>query len=83
MIIPAGGRLTFLGTGTGVPSAERASPGCLLELPSARLLIDLGPGTLRQLARLALALTDIDGLMLTHLHPDHSADLAPLLFAGK
>jgi ribonuclease BN (tRNA processing enzyme) len=82
-MIPAGGRLTFLGTGTGVPSAERASPGCLLELPSTRLLIDLGPGTLRQLARLALALTDLNGLLLTHLHPDHSADLVPLLFAGR
>ncbi|MBI5583707.1 MAG: MBL fold metallo-hydrolase [Deltaproteobacteria bacterium] len=80
---PFTGRLTFLGTGTGVPSKDRASPACLLELPAARLLIDLGPGSLRQLARVSLAVTDIDGLLLTHLHPDHSADLAPLLFAGK
>ena len=80
---PFAGRLTFLGTGTGVPSKDRASPACLLELPAARLLIDLGPGSLRQLARVSLAVTDIDGLLLTHLHPDHSADLAPLLFAGR
>jgi glyoxylase-like metal-dependent hydrolase (beta-lactamase superfamily II) len=80
---PFAGRLTFLGTGTGVPSKDRASPACLLELPAARLLIDLGPGSLRQLARVSLAVPDLDGLLLTHLHPDHSADLAPLLFAGK
>jgi ribonuclease BN (tRNA processing enzyme) len=80
---PFAGRLTFLGTGTGVPSKHRASPACLLELPAARLLIDLGPGSLRQLARVSLAVPDLDGLLLTHLHPDHSADLAPLLFAGK
>jgi ribonuclease BN (tRNA processing enzyme) len=82
-MIPSAGRLTFLGTGTGVPSPDRASPGCLLEVPSVRLLIDLGPGCLRQLARMTLTVCDIDGLLLTHLHPDHSADLAPLLFAGK
>jgi ribonuclease BN (tRNA processing enzyme) len=82
-VIPAAGRLTFLGTGTGVPSSLRASPACLLELPAVRLLIDLGPGSLRQLARIPLAVPDLDGLLLTHLHPDHSGDLVPLLFAGK
>jgi ribonuclease BN (tRNA processing enzyme) len=76
-------QLIFLGTGTGVPSAERASPAVLLKLPKINLLIDLGPGTLRQLARLSVSIPEIDYLLLTHLHPDHSADLVPFLFAGK
>jgi ribonuclease BN (tRNA processing enzyme) len=76
-------KLIFLGTGTGVPSAERASPAILLKLANIKLLIDLGPGTLRQLARASSAITEIDYILLTHLHPDHSADLVPFLFAGK
>jgi ribonuclease BN (tRNA processing enzyme) len=75
--------IIFLGTGTGVPSAERASPAILLRLPSDNILIDMGPGTLRQLARLSILITDINYIFLTHLHPDHSADLVPFLFAGK
>lgn len=80
---PSSSRMVFLGTGTGVPSKDRASPGILLELPAIRMLIDAGPGALRQLARLDRAVTDVDMVLFTHLHPDHSADLVPLLFAGK
>jgi ribonuclease BN (tRNA processing enzyme) len=76
-------QLIFLGTGTGVPSAERASPAVLLKLPEVNLLIDIGPGTLRQLAKISVSVTEIDTILLTHLHPDHSADLAPFLFASK
>ncbi|MBA4393325.1 MAG: MBL fold metallo-hydrolase [Desulfobacca sp.] len=76
-------QLIFLGTGTGVPSAERASPAILLKLPNLKVLIDIGPGTLRQLAKISVSITEIDYILLTHLHPDHSADLVPFLFAGK
>lgn len=76
-------KVAFLGTGTGVPSAERSSSSILLKLSGANLLIDLGPGTLRQLARISVPVTEIDFILLTHLHPDHSADLASFLFASK
>jgi ribonuclease BN (tRNA processing enzyme) len=76
-------QLIFLGTGTGVPSAERASPAILLKLPKHNLLIDIGPGTLRQLAKISVSIFEIDTILLTHLHPDHSADLVPFLFASK
>jgi ribonuclease BN (tRNA processing enzyme) len=76
-------QLIFLGSGTGVPSVDRASPAILLKLPEAKVLIDLGPGTLRQLAKVSISITEIDYILLTHLHPDHSADLAPFLFATK
>ncbi len=76
-------QLIFLGTGTGVPSAQRASPAILLKLPRVNLLLDIGPGTLRQLAKISVSITEIDTILLTHLHPDHSADLVPFLFAGK
>jgi ribonuclease BN (tRNA processing enzyme) len=80
---PSSLQLTFLGTGTGVPSAERGSPSLLLRLGPVNVLIDIGPGSLRQLARIGFPITTIDHILLTHLHPDHCADLAPFLFASK
>ena len=76
-------QLIFLGTGTGVPSPDRASPAIILKLPDTNVLIDLGPGTLRQLAKISVSVTAIDYILLTHLHPDHSADLAPFLFGTR
>ena len=76
-------KIIFLGTGTGVPSADRSSSSVLLRLSGANVLIDLGPGTLRQLAKASVIVTEIDYIFLTHLHPDHSADLVPFLFASK
>jgi ribonuclease BN (tRNA processing enzyme) len=52
-------------------------------LEPVNVLIDLGPGTLRQLARIKIPITKIDLIILTHLHPDHCADLAPFLFASR
>jgi ribonuclease BN (tRNA processing enzyme) len=76
-------QLIFLGTGSGVPSPDRASPALLLKLADANVLIDLGPGTLRQLSRISVSIAEIDYIFLTHLHLDHSADLAPFLFGNK
>jgi ribonuclease BN (tRNA processing enzyme) len=75
--------IIFLGTGTGVPSAERSSSSILLRLSGSNLMIDLGPGTLRQLAKISVTVTEINYILLTHLHPDHSSELAPFLFANK
>ncbi|MBU2550874.1 MAG: ribonuclease Z [Proteobacteria bacterium] len=71
----------FLGTGTGVPSAERASPGLLVLAGGLKILVDAGSGTLRQLARTGHSYNDLDCIFLTHFHPDHTAELVPYLFA--
>jgi ribonuclease BN (tRNA processing enzyme) len=76
-------RLTVLGSGTSVPSARRGSPSFLLRLDGATALVDTGPGSLRQLARLGLAPGDVTDLFYTHAHPDHTADLWPFLFVSR
>jgi len=73
----------FLGSGTGVPSARRGSPGLVLLYHGTILLFDSGPGTLRQLSRAGLSFTRLDGLFYTHFHPDHTADLPAFLFAAR
>jgi ribonuclease BN (tRNA processing enzyme) len=75
--------VTFLGTGTAIPSAQRAPTSLLIRAAGEPLLIDTGPGILRQLARAGLYINDIEHVFYTHIHPDHIADLIPFIFASK
>ncbi|HSB05772.1 MAG TPA: MBL fold metallo-hydrolase [Thermodesulfobacteriota bacterium] len=75
--------LIILGSGTGVPSLRRGSPGFLLIIENSNILIDSGPGTLRRMLEVGITYQDIDLLLYTHIHPDHVADLVPFLFASK
>lgn len=73
--------LTVLGSGTAVPRADRASSCYLLRHQGTCLLIDLGPGSLQRAAAAGADLEQLDGVLLTHVHPDHCADLVALQFA--
>ena len=70
----------ILGSGTAVPSARRGSPGLLLLEDSLTILFDSGPGSLRRVAEAGCEVQSIDLICYTHLHIDHTADLAPYLF---
>src|SRR5262249_40999726 len=93
-------RLTFLGTGTSMgvpvigcgcavcasadPRNKRLRTSALLEVAGLNLLFDAGPD-LRQQA-LAVGLTRLDAVLLTHAHADHVSgldDLRPLNFAQR
>jgi len=74
-------KLIVLGSGTCVPSAQRCSPGYYLETEDASILIDCGSGVLRQLDRAERAFSSLDAVFITHAHPDHIADLLPLIHA--
>jgi len=73
--------LTILGSGTSVPSATRLSPAHLVRTDGYSLLVDCGSGASSSLARAGVSLDQVGGILLSHLHPDHTADLLPLLFA--
>lgn len=45
------------------------------------VLVDCGSGTLLQLERARKSYRDIDAVFITHMHPDHFADLMPLIHA--
>ncbi len=75
--------VVILGSGTGIPSLRRASPGLVVSSEDSRVLIDSGPGILRRMLEIGMTYRDIDLLLYTHLHPDHIADFVPILFACK
>jgi len=75
--------LIIIGSGTGIPSLRRSSPGLLILSDRTVLLIDSGPGTLRKMLEVGITYRDVDILLYTHLHPDHTADLVPTLFVCK
>jgi len=75
--------VTVLGSGTCVPSLVRSSCSLLVEIGSYKLLLDSGPGTMRRLLECGVSIFDLDMICYSHFHPDHTAELVPILFATK
>jgi ribonuclease BN (tRNA processing enzyme) len=69
----------FLGTGTSIPVQQHSPAGLIVKAQDQYLLFDIGPGTLGRLHLAGIDYNRIDHLFLTHLHPDHTLDLATLL----
>ncbi|MEO7193217.1 MAG: MBL fold metallo-hydrolase [Pseudonocardiaceae bacterium] len=70
-------RLTVLGCSGSVPAPESPASGYLLRAEGASVVLDLGNGTFGALQRHLDPFT-LDGLVLSHLHPDHCADVSAL-----
>jgi ribonuclease BN (tRNA processing enzyme) len=75
--------IIILGSGTTVPHPQRASPSVAIFIEDQFLLIDIGPGTVRQMASAGLKHEDIDYICISHFHPDHTADLIHFIFATR
>jgi ribonuclease BN (tRNA processing enzyme) len=73
-------RLTVLGACGAWPEAGQACSGYLAEHDGFRLLIDAGYATMPRLLE-RMAASDLDAVFISHGHPDHCADLNPLLRA--
>lgn len=71
----------ILGSGCCVPSLNRSAPSNLIKFNNKSFLIDMGPGTLKQLLKAKEDYKNIDGIILSHRHPDHCADLIPYIQA--
>jgi ribonuclease BN (tRNA processing enzyme) len=86
---PAGGRNTILPSGTHVILlGTRGGPGVDLKrnetasavvIDGVPYLVDCGYGTLRSLVACGIGLNQVATIFFTHLHDDHTSDLASLL----
>ena len=72
--------LRVLGGCGAWPAAGQACSGYLLEHDGFQLLIDPGYAVLPRLLR-DMDAADVDAVLVSHRHPDHCADLNPLLRA--
>jgi ribonuclease BN (tRNA processing enzyme) len=70
-------RLTVLGACGAWPAPGEACSGFLVEHDGFRLVLDLGYATMPRLP----SPETIDAVLVSHGHPDHCADLNPLLRA--
>jgi len=76
----AADRLILLGTQGGPNyTPERGETASALVVDDATYLIDCGYGTLGALIEAGLDYLDVGRVFLTHLHDDHTADLAAFL----
>ena len=73
-------RLTVLGGAGGYPPASGACSGYLVEHDGFRLLVDPGYAIVPRLIDI-LPPNAVDAVLVSHGHPDHVADLNPLLRA--
>lgn len=74
--------LTLLGTGNPHPSAERAGPSQHLSIGGSSVLIDTGNGACRRMMEVDLEPAEVDTIFITHMHSDHTIDLAHALITG-
>jgi ribonuclease BN (tRNA processing enzyme) len=74
--------ITFLGTGVAIPQRGRVQSGVLVKLEEKPLLIDCGSGVLSRFPDTNISHTQVDTVLLSHLHLDHVADLICLLKAN-
>ncbi len=73
-------KLTVIGCYGAYPDPGGASSGYLLESAETKVLLDCGSGVLSRL-QLTMDLSELDGVVFSHYHTDHCADLGCLQYA--
>lgn len=71
-------KVTILGSGGSAVSAKRACPSFIVD---DSMLLDIGPGALKNLRVSRLETERISRVFISHTHADHISDLIPFLWA--
>lgn len=74
-------RVTFLGTGSGSTTPHRAGTSILVQDGDDGLLLDCGPRSFDRMVDLGISPAAVDGVLISHLHPDHTLGLPALIQA--
>lgn len=68
-------RITFIGTSSGSPRANKKCSCTLIEVSDRKYLIDVGTLVTEQLENRAIELCQINAVFITHMHRDHTDGL--------
>jgi ribonuclease BN (tRNA processing enzyme) len=69
-------KVTVLGGAAACPNPGQGSSAYLVEIGGTTSLVDCGPNTISEL-RKHIELDDIDQILISHFHSDHTLDLVP------
>jgi ribonuclease Z len=72
--------VVLLGTGGPIPNETRDTSGTAIIAGGEFILVDVGPGIVKNMNLAALPAGHLSGLLLTHYHSDHISDLGELNF---
>lgn len=72
-------KVTILGSGAALPTAQRNPTAQYIECNNRHLLIDCGEGTQMQMRKFGIKLQKISHILISHLHGDHYFGLVGLL----
>jgi len=75
--------LTFIGTGSGKASLKRDHSSILISSNKFNLLVDTGDGISKAFLKSGIDLNSVNGIIFSHLHPDHYTGLAALIVQMK
>jgi ribonuclease Z len=76
-------KIKFIGTSSAQTTLARFHSSLLLSIDNYNLLVDAGDGISRALLFNKINFNKIDGIILTHLHPDHFSGLPALIVQMK
>jgi len=79
---PAPATMTFttLGTNSGpIPREDRSEPANLLRYRDQLILVDVGDGAAEQLAKAGVGIDQVQTVLISHLHFDHTGGLFAFL----
>lgn len=74
--------ITVLGSSAMYASVERACSGYLLDIEGKKVILDMGGGVWRNLLPLC-DFAGVDGILISHRHPDHTVDLFQMFHARR
>jgi ribonuclease Z len=72
-------KVTFLGTGSAIPTERRNHPAVFLEYKENGILFDCGEGTQRQFRKAGISPCKINKIFISHWHGDHTFGLPGLI----
>jgi ribonuclease Z len=77
--LPDGLHVGLCGSGSPMPDPTRAGPCTVVVAGRRMFVVDVGEGAVRNLALMNLPPAQVSGLLITHFHSDHIADLGELM----